>query len=70
MGDQPFEGGDLLRKALFQDRVGVDEVVRGLCGGDGSGEDPTMGPDMVGEMGEAQSSARTTRGYAVRLLRR
>jgi hypothetical protein len=39
-------------------------------GGDGSGKEPTMGPDTVGEMGEAQSPARTTRDYAVKLLRR
>ncbi len=39
-------------------------------GGDGSGKEPTMGTDPVAGMGEGQSPARTTRDYAVQLLRR
>jgi hypothetical protein len=41
-------------------------------GGDGSGKEPTMGTDAVAGVGdgEGHSPARTTRDYAVRLLRR
>jgi hypothetical protein len=39
-------------------------------GGDGSGKEPTTGADAVAELGEGQSPARTTRDYAVQLLRR
>jgi hypothetical protein len=39
-------------------------------GGDGSGKEPTKGADPVAEMGEGQAPARTTRDYAVHLLRR
>lgn len=39
-------------------------------GGDGSGKEPTTGTDAVAELGEGQTPARTTRDYAVQLLRR
>ncbi len=39
-------------------------------GDDGSGKEPTKGTDPVAEPGEGQPPARTTRDYAVQLLRR
>jgi hypothetical protein len=39
-------------------------------GGDGSGNEPTTGTGTIAERGEEESPTRTTRDYAVQLLRR